>query len=114
MNKLILPVAAVLTAITCTAAPLTPEEALSRVLPQTPSKVAGKPASRFQLAITRSDNNVPTLYLFRNADNGFILTSADDDATLLLGYGDSPALDAEGKVPEAFETWMDQLSRQVA
>lgn len=114
MKKLILPVAAVLTAITCTAAPLTPEEALSRVLPQTPSKVAGKPASRFQLAITRSDNNVPTLYLFRNADNGFILTSADDDATLLLGYGDSPALDAEGKVPEAFEAWMDQLSRQVA
>ena len=53
-------------------------------------------------AITRSDNNVPTLYLFRNADNGFILTSADDDATPLLGYGDSPALDAEGKVPEAF------------
>ena len=114
MKRIIMPIAAALTALACAAAPITPEEALSRVLPDAPAKVAGKQVSRFRLAMTKNIDNEPVLYLFRNADNGFILTSADDNTTLLLGYGDSPALDAEGRAPEAFEAWMEELGRQVA
>ena len=106
--------AALFTAVPAGAEPVSPEEALSLALGAAPQKVRGKKAS-FRLVKADSVANLPTVYLFsREGAEGFLLASADDRATPLLGYSAEGNLTAtDGSLAPSMEYWMDSLSRRI-
>lgn len=62
---------------------------------------------------SRSSGQAPALYVFDNEGrNGFVVVSGDDAAYPILGYsydGDFP----EGQLPENFESWLQEMEKQV-
>lgn len=106
--------AALFAAVPAGAEPVSPEEALSLALGAAPQKVRGKKAS-FRLVKADSVANLPTVYLFsREGAEGFLLASADDRATPLLGYSAEGNLTAtDGSLAPSMEYWMDFLSRRI-
>lgn len=55
----------------------------------------------------------PAVYVFNNeADNGYMILSADDVAYPVLGYADSGSFDA-GNMPPAMKWWLSEYSRQI-
>ncbi|MCH5241927.1 MAG: C10 family peptidase [Muribaculaceae bacterium] len=95
------------------AAPLTPEEALNRVLND--GLVNGtrgfNHADPIMTKITKA--GIPSLYVFQENDQpGFMVVSADDITTPLLGYSDWNSLDVNN-LPPALEYWLDQYSAQI-
>ena len=112
MNRKILLSLSLLTAGACLAAPLTPEEALSRLdnglTPGTRSAISVKPS----LTLTTKVGD-PALYVFENyGNNGFMVVSADDAITPLLGYSDTNSFDPSN-IPPALQGWLDQYSEQI-
>lgn len=96
------------------ASPLSPSAALDRVRANAPAsaKALTKPSSLKLVQTKTSALNVPTVYLFAPEDNSsFLLVSADDAVTPLLGYGATLA-DENGKFAPEFEYWLDFMSRR--
>ena len=55
----------------------------------------------------------PSLYVFDSKETpGFMIVSADDAVTPLLGFSDFNEFDPENISP-AMESWLDQYSRQI-
>ena len=97
----------------CLAAPLSPEEALNRLnsnglTPATRGVVSMNPALTLKTQIGE-----PTLYVFDTKDlPGFMIVSADDAVTPLLGYSEYNNFDPQNVSP-AMQSWLDQYSRQI-
>lgn len=91
------------------AAPISPQEALSRLnMPAT----RGKAITDLKLTVN-ADNGEPTVYLFQNRDNdGYLVVSADNQITPLLGYSDFGSIDT-GKIPDNLKWWLGEYSRQI-
>ena len=95
------------------AAPLTPEEALHRLDNKAPvlntrSAEAVKPDM-----VVKTESGEPSLYVFNNQNSkGFILVSADDAVTPLLGYSDTNSFDADNMSP-AMKNWLEQYNAQI-
>lgn len=100
-----------LTCLTLSAGPLTPEQALQRLdVPQTRS--AGIADLKYVHTIQLS-NGEPGLYVFdNNRDSGYAILSADDIAAPLLGYSDSGKFDADNMSPE-MKWWLEEYTRQI-
>lgn len=98
----------------CFATPLTPEEALSRVGLQDPIGNTRSIASVKPLMAVDTRIGEPALYVFdRNDSRGYMIVSADDAVTPLLGYSDDNGFDADN-LPPALQSWMDQYAEQIA
>lgn len=101
--------------IAALAAPVTPEEALSRALESAPRKMASKGAGAFRLAETVKASGNAALYLYEKPQGGYLVLSADDATPLLLGYSEQGVLATpEGEANPEFRYWVETLSRQVA
>lgn len=100
-------------AISASAAPLTPDEALGRAINSGQMRVAGK-SQNFKLAKIQKIADRDAVYVFsRSNGDGFVVASADDCAPALLGYGDSRLCDSDGQMAPAFEEWLASLARQI-
>lgn len=65
-----------------------------------------------QYAFTQmTDNGTPAIYVF-NTGNGFVLTSADDATTPILGYSDSGEFDPN-EIPDGLKYLMGEYTRQI-
>lgn len=96
----------------CFAAPLTPEEAISRIddgfAGNTRSMASVRPAM-----VVSTHIGDPALYVFeKDNSRGFMIVSADDAVTPLLGYSDDNNFDLDN-VPPALQEWMDEYARQI-
>lgn len=58
--------------------------------------------------------SVPAYYIFNvGENNGFVIVSADDCATPVLGYSFSGEFDSDRTLPPAFVAWMDNYKKQI-
>lgn len=114
---IILAAMACIMSTTVTARQLSPEEALSRVqkTKEMPLIHTMETASAPRLALTMSDDDMATVYVFtRQNDGGYLVVSADDAAgAALLGYADSGTFDASD-MPDNVSWWLGQYSREIA
>lgn len=95
------------------AAPLTPEEALERVREAGSVAISTRSHSNPELKMTIDDKNgYSAVYVFENDNNGFLIVSADDSATPLLGYSDTGSFDPDN-VPPALQYWLGEYTRQI-
>ena len=90
---------------------LSPEEALGRALPQ--ARNAAPALVKPVLAYTAEADELPAVYVFAKENKGFLLVSADDAVTPLLGYADNGSFDADNMAP-AFKYWIGEYARQIA
>lgn len=96
------------------AAPLSPQQALSRLNTSNTSvkKIQGRHASP---AMTITADRMQTLYIFNRGENeGFVILPADDSSLPLLGYSDQGNITDDTNLPPAFRYWLKTLSQQVA
>lgn len=100
------------------AAPLSPEMALQR-LRENSKMTIQMPGTRATAEILtpsivyKDKSGEPTLYVFNNDNNkGFMIVSADDVTTPLLGYSDSGSLDTSN-LPPALEYWLEEYQNQI-
>ena len=103
----------ILSAGVCLAAPLTPEEALSRLYDESPSGQKTRGALTVSPSLVLSTKiGEPALYVFNNQDaKGFMVVSADDAITPLLGYSDEG--EATDDISPAMRDWLEQYAQQI-
>lgn len=102
--------AAVLVASSMSAAPITPDEALSR-LGGSRFKAAGAPLKLVHTSQTETGE--PSVYVFnRGVSSGYVVASADDMAYPVLGYSDNGSFDA-GNIAPALAWWLGEYTRQI-
>lgn len=95
------------------AAPLSPEEALSRVnIKQLRLQTQTSVTPQLSMTVT-SQSGDNALYVFeRPGNNGFLILSADDSVLPVLGYADAGGFDAENISP-SFKSWLEEYARQI-
>ncbi len=98
------------------AAPITPDEALARVLkaPAAAKALTGK-ARTMELAYASPmpGSDHAAVYVFASPDRGgFILAAADDRAEPLLGFSDDGTFDPDA-IPPAMRWWFGEYARQI-
>ena len=99
---------------TVTAAPLTPGEALKRVRGNGPMHKTAIADSQFKLNYTQeTEQGSPAVYIFNAADNGYLVVSADDNATPLLGYADKGNFNI-AQMPPQMKWWLGEYAAQIA
>ncbi len=95
---------------------LTPAEALTAAgLPKaaTTAKVLKAPSAQFKLAYTATAQDFNGCYVFNRADNtGFVVLSADDAATPVLGYSDESAFDP-ANIPSGLKYMLETYTEQI-
>ncbi len=96
------------------AAPLTPEQALKRVQGSSALKMPLKSAASMKLCFSmQTQKGEPAVYIFdRLASSGYLIVSADDTATPLLGYADSGSFDTDNMPPQ-LEWWLSEYASQI-
>ena len=93
---------------------LTPEEALQRLMTEGSAKKVRSLSATPRLAYTSlADDGAPATYVFNREEGGFLVVSADNQATALLGYTDQGSFE-EGNVPPELEYWLGEYGRQIA
>lgn len=92
---------------------LTPDQALQRVTGTTSMSMRRMPSKvSYELTYTeKTDDGLEVLYIFNKGDNGFIVTSADDRMTALLGYSDEGAFDLQ-TAPPAMRWWLGEYAKE--
>lgn len=91
---------------------LSPQEALSRLDGRAAATASVSRSSEpLSLSLTVGSPSAPAAYLFSARSGGYMLVSADDIATPLLGYGDS-RIDPDS-LPDNLRWWMDEYRRQI-
>ena len=100
-------------AVSVSALPISPEEAWKNYEGSGKHKKAPLVSPRL-LKTVNTIKGEPALYLFSgNNEKGFVLLSADDETTNLLGYSDENAVEGTDLSPE-FEWWLECYSQQIA
>lgn len=106
-------------ALTCllgvSAAPITPDQALSRISGNTRAvRAPGLSTHNLSLKYTaRQENGASSAYIFTPEEGeGFIILSADDVAVPVYGYADSGTFDVNN-IPPALKWWLGQLSSRI-
>lgn len=116
ISKIATAILAAATVITSTATPITPEQALEAVgkAPSRSRAAAQAVAGRLSLAYTAIDaeRQQPVYYAFNNADGGFIIAAADDQATPLLAYSDSGSFDFDN-IPDNMRVFLSTYDKEM-
>ncbi len=93
---------------------VTPQQSLERAL-NSEVFMQKVPSSAKQCVLAHTESTaegIETVYIFsRGADNGFIVTSADDLLPALLGFSDNGTFCYESSSP-AFKWWIGQYSQE--
>lgn len=107
--------AALCVSLISSAAPLTPDEALSRLGSGGAQRLAGATLTNPTLQLmVPATNGEAALYVFNRGDNkGFFVLSADDSTLPVLGYSDNGDFD-RNNMPPALEYWLNEYSRQIS
>lgn len=102
------------TTLALLAAPLTHEQALRRVQGNSALKMPSKSGTSMKLSFSmQTQKGEPAVYIFdRPASSGYLIVSADDTATPLLGYADSGSFDANNMPPQ-LEWWLSEYASQI-
>lgn len=102
--------------LTATAAPITPGEALARLERGGLSKRVSKFKKGGSLRLAHSmqrRNGEAALYVFNNGNgNGYVVLSADDKVTPVLGYAETGSFDVSN-IPPQLQWWLDEYSGQI-
>ena len=100
--------------LSLSAAPISPEQALSRISSNGPAKVASVSKSGLKLAHTAyMENGEAAAYIFTpQTGKGFTILSADDMIVPVIGYSDSDNIDVTN-LPPSLVWWMDLIGQQV-
>lgn len=94
------------------AAPISPEQALKRVSGDV-SPMSRINCSSAELLFTESAGEAPGVYVFDNGI-GYMVVSADDQITPLLGYSEDGALPKDKELlPDGFKYWIYKLAEEV-
>ena len=110
-RKSLLAILLTVTAGLVSGAPLTPEEALSR-LHNRSHKLQAASAMNPNPVFTLADaKGIPTIFVFENRNNGTLFVSADDIARPILGYTDS-SFDKDN-MPPAMRAWLDGYCHEI-
>lgn len=114
MRKLQLLAFFVASVLGMSAAPISPEQALSRLSATGPAKAPALSSANLSLKYTvLQKNEMAAAYVFTPENGvGFTVLSADDMAVPVYGYSDSEIFDANN-IPPALEWWLNQLSSRV-
>ena len=103
-----------LAVIAMSAATLSPDQALRRVVaqPGAPSLYKSVASTNLSLAYTMNESE-PTLYIFNRPDDaGYLVVSANDVAAPLLGYIDEGSFSPSDAAPE-FLYYLSQMSDEI-
>lgn len=77
-------------------------------------KSAAKAPAKYSLVHTEKADGLNTIYVLNDdSRNGYIVLSADDVATPLLGFTEAGSFDNDNIAP-AMKNWLEQYSRQIA
>lgn len=91
---------------------LTPAGARVRAIGE--SSRAGTNVEDYTLSHTAlSESGTPGAYIFSRSAGGYVIVSADDVATPLLGYSNEGSFSKES-MPEAMKWWLDGISNMIA
>lgn len=92
---------------------LTPAEALASVQGARVSAVRAmaEPKAQPRLVYTQSHEGLNTAYIFNTTNDGFMVLSADDAATPVLGYS---TVGAVNSISPAMQAWLEDISAEVA
>lgn len=113
MNKILSLSLAFICAATLSAAPLTPQEALSRASADSRMKVAPASFNPVPALIVHTESSAPAAYVFNaSGKNGFMILSADDVAYPVLGYSDSGSFDPNN-IPDQMQWWLSEYARMI-
>lgn len=113
MTRKILLSFSLLSAGLCLAAPITPQEALQRLNNNGLAPITRSAEALDPVMVLNTHIGEPALYVFANqANSGFMILSADDAITPLLGYSDNAALDPENISP-ALKNWLNKYTEQI-
>lgn len=117
MRKVLICSLAALMTLGVQARQLTPAEALTRAIgSEAVSYTSPSRGDGITLVYTSHDANTGSngLYVFNRAGNeGFLIVSADDVVTPLLGYADAGSFDAEA-MPDNLRAWLEEYTSQIA
>lgn len=97
------------------AAPLTPEQAIGRLMSQDGrSKAAALNLEISPVYTAMTPEGIPGVYVFNNKDGkGYKILSADDAAFAVLGYSDEGCIDASNMPPQ-LKWWLGENAKQIA
>lgn len=114
MKKLTITTLGLMCVLGSYAAPISPEQALSRLKTNGPAKAASISKGDLQLAYTaKMEDGVASAYVFKTAaGKGFTILSADDKAIPVLGYSETGSFDADN-IPPALAWWLDEQARYI-
>lgn len=99
------------TALSINASPISPEEALGRLVTSGPTKLKTE-IGGLHLIHTSLFKEYPTAYIFEKKNGGFLILSADNNAYPILGYSDSGSFNANN-IPPQLQYWLDEYGRQI-
>ncbi|MDE7403164.1 MAG: C10 family peptidase [Muribaculaceae bacterium] len=106
-------IAASMAAAGVLAAPLTPDQAVSRLQQTMPKKAKSILSSSVVSVKTINCNDgQPAAYIFDNPGSGFMILSADDIAYPMLGYSDSGSFSSD-EMPESMKWWLSEYAAQI-
>lgn len=116
LSRAAMALGAVTLALGVSAAPLTPQQALSRLMSQSSvAKIKRMPSSKEAIklhsTISNTDGSTALVYLFDKGE-GYALLSADDRFPALLGYSDKGTLSTDSVAP-ALRYMMGEYAREM-
>lgn len=101
-------------ALGLSAAPITPDQALSRLGRSGQNRVTAAQLTSDPVWTAKTAKGTNTAYVFNTANGkGFRVLAANDVAYAVLGYSDDGSFDPNNISPE-FQFWMDRLGAQIA
>ena len=113
MKKILLLATAALTFAGANAEVISPQEALLRAQNETGTMRIKSTVQPRLISTSFTTKGEPALYVFDYTGNeGFMILSADDAVTPLLGYSDSERWDAEN-LPPQLQWWLSEYAAQI-
>jgi len=92
---------------------LSPQEALDNLFANGRSRIKAFDRASISFVSAEGRQDSPALYLF-NTKEGFLVVSADDETTPLLGYSDAGTLPYDtAEMAPAFRYWISSLSERI-
>lgn len=114
MKKQILAAVCLSLGVSVFAAPLTPEQAIGRMMRESSrNKSAARNLQTAPVYTAMTPQGEPAAYVFNNKDgNGYRILAADDAAFTVLGYSDSGMVDPDNMPPQ-LKWWLEETGRQI-
>ncbi len=91
---------------------LTPAEALARALDNGKTSAPHRAPLRKSPILTVGEQNSPSLYVFDQGNEGYLVVSADDVAAPVLGYSTTGSIDPDN-MPDNLRWWLNQYKAEI-